>query len=137
MITGLAVVVINASGFRRDQNVCYRIRRKADVIAKDEKDDKDKVFIFPYSFYSFYDKPCFYSWMPDFHKLFYLVFIAFQILSGIALIYKSVHNEEFCANSCLIIFTILISVIISIWIQYKYTGKMKAIYRKEKKSDDE
>jgi|SaaInlStandDraft_6_1057023.scaffolds.fasta_scaffold80305_1 hypothetical protein len=137
LITGLAVVVINASGFRRDQNVCYRIRRKAEVIAKEEKDDKEKDFVFPYSFYPFKEKPCFYSWMPDFHKLFYLVFIVFQILSGIALIYKSVPNGEFCNNSCLIIFTILISLIISTWIQYKYTGKMKEIYRKEKEEDNE
>lgn len=135
LIVGLAVVIINASGFRRDQNVCYRIRRKSEIIAKDKKmenEDNNKVFVFPYSFYPFDKKPCFYLWMPDFHKLFYVIFVVFQILSGIALICKSVRNNEFCAHSCLIVITVLISVILSIWLQSYYTKKMKKIYDKEK-----
>lgn len=130
LIIGLSVVVISANSFRRDQNVCYRIRRKAELTAGKKTDEK-KDDIFPYSFYPLKEKPGFFTWMPDFHQMFSVAFIIFQLLTGIVLIVKSVANKDFCDHSCLIIGFPLLSIIVSILILVAYTNKIKRLYNRE------
>ena len=130
LIVGLSVVVISANGFRRDQNVCYRIRRNAKHTA-DSRENEKKDDVFPYSFYPFKEKPFFFNWMPDFHQMFSIVFILFQFLTGIVLIVKSIENKDFCDHSCLIIGFPLLSIIVSIIILIAYTNKMKIHYKRE------
>lgn len=118
---GLATTCNMAYGFRRDQLVNYKIRKKYGIIAEKETDDN----IFPFSYNPIHtyfsadglkkNKIGYLNWMPEFYKIFSLVFLAFLFLVIIAFqyrtggfsIYRLLASLVLLLNVCSISFSIL------------------------------
>jgi len=126
---GSSIILAISYNYRRDQIVNAKILKKADELGSGK--------IFPESYdpcYSFKNARSF-TWIPDFLASFYLIFPLTQIVLIVSYYYKINPERNICnldySTVILILFSI-ISLMISMYLPFRYYNKLIKIIDKEK-----
>jgi len=136
LLIGLAAVSNMGFGFRRDQLVNFKIRRKHGIIARNR--DEDNIFLFSYN--PMHDFVVLekddvkvkhlrlINWMPEFHKIFSITFFIFQLICCGAFVIKTQSDSFFSFHEWLSYLSFVFPLF-SFWILLKYRCKIKKYYQ--------
>jgi hypothetical protein len=104
LLLGVSLISSLALGYRRDQLINAIIREKAEVTEDTAKTDKWKVFPASFNPSKRYkekkrnkERYLFIKWMPNFHSIFTLSFVGFQVLLILIYLFK-IFQEHLLFN---------------------------------------